>query len=233
VRVADSGPGIPPEFRDKIFGRFQQADASDSRKKSGTGLGLAIARAIVELHEGTVSFESTVGQGTTFVVELPCTPTRARSRPTPIGSLSVIRGAAHPRVRPQLLLVEQDAGVIEVLRSLCEPFADVLRARTGGEAIDAVRSSVIDAVVADPVLPGVGGADFVRRLKAELEDEGAPVLLFSSREYSRAELESLRISPTHAFVKSRDRESELALRLRAILTVRLGDAARKAPGVAL
>jgi len=71
VSVADQGPGIPEEFRDRIFGRFAQADSSDSRKKGGTGLGLAIAQAIVRRHDGQIWYQSKVGKGTTFYFWLP------------------------------------------------------------------------------------------------------------------------------------------------------------------
>jgi signal transduction histidine kinase len=71
VAVADQGPGVPDEFRDRIFGKFAQADGSDTRSKSGTGLGLSISRAIVEKLGGTVGFESTPGKGATFYFELP------------------------------------------------------------------------------------------------------------------------------------------------------------------
>jgi signal transduction histidine kinase len=70
IAVTDHGGGIPPEFRSQVFGKFSQADASDSRKMGGTGLGLSIARAIVEKHSGTISFEST-SAGTTFFFDLP------------------------------------------------------------------------------------------------------------------------------------------------------------------
>ena len=72
VSVRDRGPGIPSEFQGRIFGKFQQAESSSSRRHGGTGLGLAIARAIVERHEGQISFRTERGAGTTFVVELPC-----------------------------------------------------------------------------------------------------------------------------------------------------------------
>lgn len=71
VNVSDDGPGIPESFRPRIFQRFAQADASDSRQKGGTGLGLSITKAIVERLGGTISFESEVGVGTTFHFELP------------------------------------------------------------------------------------------------------------------------------------------------------------------
>jgi len=68
VGVADRGPGIPAEFRPRIFGKFAQADG---HAKGGTGLGLAISKAIVEKHGGTVGFETADGAGTTFFFELP------------------------------------------------------------------------------------------------------------------------------------------------------------------
>jgi signal transduction histidine kinase len=71
VSVTDHGAGIPEAFRDRIFQRFAQADAADSRRKGGTGLGLSICKTIVEEHGGRIRFETAEGQGTTFFVELP------------------------------------------------------------------------------------------------------------------------------------------------------------------
>lgn len=71
IAVHDSGPGIPAAFRSRIFGKFAQADSSDTRRKGGTGLGLSIAKALVEKMQGRIYFESEAGRGTTFFVELP------------------------------------------------------------------------------------------------------------------------------------------------------------------
>jgi signal transduction histidine kinase len=71
VQVSDRGPGIPDEFRGRIFQKFSQADSSDKRAKSGTGLGLAICKAIVEQMGGAIDYETQVGVGSTFYFELP------------------------------------------------------------------------------------------------------------------------------------------------------------------
>jgi len=71
LAVSDRGRGIPDEFRGSIFGKFAQADSSDSRQKDGTGLGLAIAKAMIERMSGRIWYESEVGRGTTFFVDLP------------------------------------------------------------------------------------------------------------------------------------------------------------------
>ena len=71
LAVRDTGPGIAEADQARIFEEFQQVDNSSTRKKGGTGLGLSISRKIVELHGGSISVESTIGQGATFWVDLP------------------------------------------------------------------------------------------------------------------------------------------------------------------
>ncbi|MBK8063264.1 MAG: PAS domain S-box protein [Betaproteobacteria bacterium] len=71
VTVSDRGSGIPENFRARIFGRFAQADSTDTRAKGGTGLGLAICKRMIELMEGTIGFANREGGGTTFWFELP------------------------------------------------------------------------------------------------------------------------------------------------------------------
>lgn len=71
VEVVDRGPGISEEFKKRIFEKFSQADASNTRQKGGTGLGLAISRELIERMHGRVGFESQEGQGAHFFFELP------------------------------------------------------------------------------------------------------------------------------------------------------------------
>jgi PAS domain S-box-containing protein len=71
VEVHDRGPGIPENFRGRIFSRFAQAESALTRKKGGTGLGLAICKRLIELMGGTIGFSDREGGGTTFYFELP------------------------------------------------------------------------------------------------------------------------------------------------------------------
>lgn len=85
-QVRDQGRGIPANHLETIFERFQQVDASDSRKKGGTGLGLAICRSIVQHHGGQIWVESTLREGSTFFFTLPVLRHRNLSRPYRTGS---------------------------------------------------------------------------------------------------------------------------------------------------
>ena len=71
IEITDQGPGVPSAFRDRIFQKFAQADASSSRAKEGTGLGLAITRELMLAMGGDVGYESEEGSGATFWVSLP------------------------------------------------------------------------------------------------------------------------------------------------------------------
>lgn len=70
LEVIDQGQGIPEQFKSRIFEKFSQADASDSRSKEGTGLGLTICKRIIESHGGQIGFDSTEHVGTTFWIRL-------------------------------------------------------------------------------------------------------------------------------------------------------------------
>ncbi len=90
VRVRDTGVGIAPEVLPRIFDLFTQAERSLDRAQGGLGIGLALVQRLVELHGGTVTVTSTLGQGSEFVVRLPVvsppqTPALASHRNGPAG----------------------------------------------------------------------------------------------------------------------------------------------------
>jgi PAS domain S-box-containing protein len=77
VSVGDRGPGIPEQFRSRIFSRFAQADSAFTRQKGGTGLGLAICKRLVEAMSGRIGFEDREGGGTIFYFDIPLKATAA------------------------------------------------------------------------------------------------------------------------------------------------------------
>lgn len=94
IYVEDHGVGIPIGSKEKVFGRFSQLDSSDQRRTGGTGLGMNISREIVEAMGGVIDYESEIGEGTTFYVDLP----RIKAAPVASDTSSKDDAVALPRV---------------------------------------------------------------------------------------------------------------------------------------
>jgi len=169
LTVADTGPGIPPEFLPALFGRFRQADPSASRRHGGLGLGLSIVRHLVELHGGTVrALERPPGQGATFVVELPLVHaglSRRRAGDEGQGAsfgLPSGRGLTDVRV----LVVEDETDARELLvRLLQEQNAKVLASASATEALRRLPDFDPHVLVSDIGLPDLDGLEFMRRVR--------------------------------------------------------------------
>lgn len=83
IAVKDQGPGIPEEFKNRIFQRFSQADASSSKSKGGTGLGLALCKELIGAMNGSIGFQSEVGLGTRFFIRFPINQEQTISKNKP------------------------------------------------------------------------------------------------------------------------------------------------------
>jgi PAS domain S-box-containing protein len=201
LEIVDRGPGIPEEFRSRIFGRFQQADSSDTRQKGGTGLGLAITRLIVENLGGTVGFETQIGQGSTFWVELP----RA-------GSPAVAAAREGGTWRPRILHVDDDPDLPTIVKAALSVFADVDNARGVHEARARLASQVYDAVVLDVGLPDGSGFDLTPLLTGS-SGVATPFVFFTAQEISR----EAGGAAAAIFVKSRSSVDELVEAVRSLV----------------
>jgi phage tail protein X len=87
IRVVDNGPGVPPEFEAKLFGKFARADLPSTRQKKGTGLGLSIVRGLAEANGGLAQYEPNAPHGSCFIVQLPSDETsHPRTSAPPAGT---------------------------------------------------------------------------------------------------------------------------------------------------
>lgn len=162
MEVKDTGIGIPEDQLDKIFERFAQADTASTRRFGGTGLGLSISRRLVQLMNGDITVQSTLGQGTTFAitVELGIAKQDAnainRADTTDISKLTGVRVLLAEDNRTNRLVIEkflQDTGI--VLDIACN----------GQEAVDKVAETAPDIVLMDmsmPVMDGLEACDHIR-----------------------------------------------------------------------
>lgn len=171
VTVADEGPGIPEEFRSRIFGKFSQADSSSTRGKGGTGLGLHIAKQMVEHMQGRIGFESELGKGTRFWVEFPLVQTLA------------LPSDPVDESRPAVLICEDDRALASLFAAMLSNAgfqADV--AHNLAEARERLAVGHYVAMTLDSILPDGAGADFIREVRGKATTEHLPIIVIAGNE---------------------------------------------------
>jgi signal transduction histidine kinase/CheY-like chemotaxis protein len=162
LRVRDSGAGMDPSIRARLFQPFEQADRTLARSSGGLGLGLSLVKGIVDLHGGTIEARSDgPGRGSEFVVELPTSegvPTSAAARSAEAPSASSLR----------VLVVEDNADAADVLRLAIEMDGHVVDvARDGDEGVAKAGRFSPQVVLCDIGLPGRSGYDVARALRKD------------------------------------------------------------------
>jgi signal transduction histidine kinase/CheY-like chemotaxis protein len=171
IRVTDTGRGLKPEFLPFIFNRFTQGEAVTTRTHGGLGMGLAIAKAIMELHGGTISAASEgEGKGATFGLTLLLMPI-SRDVPTerahPHAGWSKISLGCPPEVAGlKILAVDDDADTCDMIRAALEQCGVKVETATSADAgFEAFRSFHPDVLISDVGMPDVDGYEFIRRIR--------------------------------------------------------------------
>ena len=166
VEVVDTGQGMPPEVLDRAFEPFFTTKDTGA----GTGLGLSTSLAIIESHRGFVEVTSAAAAGTRFVIHLPASSDRAIPAP-PVARGRTGRGEL-------ILVVEDQPGVRHsTARALQANGYTVVVAADGEEAVAtfADRADEIDLVLTDMMMPGIDGAETVRRIREARPDVPAVI----------------------------------------------------------
>lgn len=175
ISVIDRGAGIPDAFRDRIFGKFAQADASDSREKGGTGLGLSIVREIVFRLGGSVGFESEEGKGTAFHVDLPA------AEPQKTALLGDVMASKVPNsTLPVILHVDDDPDMLAVVAGMFEGRANLQSTPSVAEARALLGRHHYDGAILDIGMLDGCGTDLVVPLRKR--SGTIPIILFTAQE---------------------------------------------------
>jgi PAS domain S-box-containing protein len=194
VSVIDTGEGISPDFLPYIFNRFQQADASTTRRYGGLGLGLAIVKNLVELHGGTVRAKSGgVGKGATFIVSLPLTvfhpPPDQGEREHPKSKALAL--PVPPTISLEglrILAVDDDADARSLLRVLLESAgATAYLASSAKEGLEQLLRRPVDVLICDIGMPETDGYALMRQIRTLGDPEKSGVAAVALTAYARLE----------------------------------------------
>ncbi|MDR2131034.1 MAG: response regulator [Odoribacteraceae bacterium] len=205
ITVADTGSGIDKALFTTIFQRFYHHDENEA--DTGKGIGLAIAKAIVELHEGTIRVDSEVGAGATFTVELPTGRERLEGKekivfaeddpPAPPPILPRHLPASDETSPPapadgkRVLLVEDDEELRALLAGIFSRTYRVEQAANGEEGLLKAGQLQPDLVISDIMMPGLTGYELCERIKGNFETCHIPVILLTSLVSTEQNIEGL------------------------------------------
>ncbi|WP_441349069.1 HAMP domain-containing protein [Streptomyces sp. 1331.2] len=183
--IEDTGIGIDLAHLDTIFGAFQQADGTTSRRYGGTGLGLSISRELARLLGGTITVSSTTGQGSRFTLYLPLdgarplVPTVAPAVPAVMPAVPVDPALAGRTV----LIIDDDArNVFALAAALEERGLTVLHAADGRAGLDLLRTRPeTDLVLMDVMMPGLDGHAAIAAIRADERFAHLPVVVVTAQ----------------------------------------------------
>ncbi len=168
ITVEDSGVGIAADQIEKIFNLFEQQEGQDNRKYGGTGLGLAITKRLVEMMGGAIHVQSTLGQGSRFIVSF-----------FNIDIASVMASQQMPSAKSfddtQIIFEASRVLVVDDIRDnrdlVMEYFKEtpikMLGATNGAEAVEMIKEQHFDLIIMDIRMPVMDGYEASRRIKAE------------------------------------------------------------------
>jgi signal transduction histidine kinase len=237
--VEDDGPGIPDALREVVFEPFRRGDDDTTRRFGGAGLGLTIAKEIVERHGGRIAVGDGIDGGARFTVELPHTavprepaadaaPTAARADLDEVArqTTAELRPPSAPAAVTDgdgthgLVLVIEDN--VEMSRFLVDCLRDDYRVATAFDGREGLAQAVAlkpDCVLADVMMPVMGGEALVRALRASPELESIPIVVLTAKADDELRVRLLREGVQDYLTKPVVPE-ELCVRVRNVVTLK-------------
>jgi PAS domain S-box-containing protein len=182
LSVTDTGPGVAPQLHDRLFAPFDRLDA-ESKGIDGTGLGLALSKGLVEAFGGTLGVKSTVGEGSTFWMELLVATT---SRPfVDIDALDIELSTEEPLSPTRettLLYIEDNVGNVRLIERLLihRPNIHLVTTVLGSEGFALAKLHRPDLILLDVHLPDLPGIDVLAQLQGDERTSDIPVVMLSA-----------------------------------------------------
>ncbi len=219
LHVRDTGIGIAPDLRDKVFDLFYQVQGSRRYESASTGIGLALARQLAELHGGTLTVTSEEGAGSDFILTLPLNePIQHSAPPQPLtaspqnpaeprvtapvqtqtGPIATMPTASEPTQDPDadlendtplILLVEDNAHLRDYIRGELPPIYRTAVAGDGAAGLEKALELIPDLIISDVMMPNLSGLELCRAVKTDRRTSHIPVILLTARQSDAHQVE--------------------------------------------
>lgn len=222
ISIKDNGEGIPAKELPRIFDRFYQV-AQNKATSSGTGIGLAVVKELVHLMQGRITVESTLGEGTNFILLFPI----SRNAPlTAIGtahhqqliSEQSFRLSASPDAT-LALIIEDNVDVITYLQDCLSPMYQIQTAHDGQTGIEKALNTIPDIIICDVMIPQKDGFEVCALLKKDERTSHVPIILLTAKATQEDRLKGLK-SGADAYLTKPFNKQELYIRLQQLVELR-------------
>ncbi len=186
IAVADTGYGIEEKALPHIFDRYYQAEGK--HQASGSGIGLALVKSLSDLHNGSLSVDSKIGKGTTFVFRLRISNTYPsalhKENDGPASGRmeeSVMEERSETKL-PTVLVVEDNDDIREYIESSLSKKYRVITATNGQEGLALAKENIPDIIISDIMMPVMDGIELCRRIKDNINTSHIPVILLTAKD---------------------------------------------------
>lgn len=239
ITVADSGRGIPAAALPRIFDRFHSVGDSYIKDQPGSGIGLAICKELIELHDGTITAESTVDEGSRFTITLPIvidvasktdkTESTHLQKDDPPETLSptVSAEAAAPTSEktseninaPQILIVEDNDDMRAYIRRQLQADFRIAEAADGAAGFDEAAEVMPALIISDVMMPKMDGYQLCEKLKSDERTSHIPVILLTAKSSGDSKVEGLQLGADDYLIKPFN-SRELLVRVKNLIEQR-------------
>jgi signal transduction histidine kinase/AraC-like DNA-binding protein len=222
VSVSDTGAGVPLEEQKMIFGEFYQSSRTQEQRTAGMGIGLAICKRLVEMHGGEIGVRSDSQSGSEFFFS---TPILGANDAMPVGQNqglgveSALLAESSPK-ESSILLVDDEPMLLAMHTQIIReqiPFARVMTAENGEQALERIRRQPPDLVMLDLGMPGMDGFRVLEMMQQQETTRGIPVIILTGQSLSEADMARLRGRVEAVLNKGLLRTDEVLAQLRKAL----------------
>ena len=227
IVVADNGVGISKENSDKVFNPFFQVLDNINDTKGGTGLGLSIVKSVVDAHGGEIKLVSEPGHGASFTVILPikqenvlrvAVPDEA-SQEEKNEDISPDEDAEETIQDPVLLVVDDNAEMVDFISSHYEKNYEVITASNGAEALEKMKEKPVSLIICDWMMPVMDGEEFLRKIRHDENFSHIPFVMLTAKTDNASKITTMK-SGADAYVEKPFSISYLDARIENLLDMR-------------
>ncbi|MFX0555471.1 ATP-binding protein [Maribacter sp. CXY002] len=232
LSVSDTGNGISEEDLPNVFDRFYRVEGSESK---GSGIGLALTKELVDLHEGEIKVESTLGKGTTFHVKLPISLKALPKSVLIVDSkepLTFSQGRVETTNKamengsspsttdfPIALIVEDNEDLRTYMGSILQGQYQVLTAKDGEEGERIAMAEIPDVIISDVMMPKKNGFELCNTVKTDSKTSHIPIILLTAKAGQDNKMEGL-YQGADAYLTKPFAPDELLVRIKNLIGLR-------------